>query len=109
MGVCSALTIVSSGVSLGYAVAGFRAARGPEKTPSSYALARSAAFAVIALIAPFTASLVFIAAAAIGMIIVQALDAVIGGFIRDRVKTIGPAVTALANAAALVWALAQQH
>jgi hypothetical protein len=103
--VCAALTIVSAGVSLGYAVAGFRAANGPERLPSSYALARSVALVVVAVIAPVTGSLAFIAAAAIGMICVQALDAIVGGMNRDRPKTVGPALTAAANSAALVWAL----
>jgi hypothetical protein len=103
MWVCSLLTIVSAGVSLGYAAAGLRAAQGQEKLSSSYALARSAALMLVALAAPLTSSLGFIAAAAIAMIVVQALDAVIGARSGDRLKTIGPALTAVANAAALVW------
>jgi hypothetical protein len=105
MWVCSVLTIVSAGVSLGYSVVGLRAAEGPERLPSSYALARSVALVVVALVAPFTGSLGFIAAAAVGMVCVQALDAVIGGVQRDRLKTIGPAITAVANAIALIWAI----
>jgi hypothetical protein len=104
--VCSLLTIVSACVSLGYSVAGLRAGNGSERLPSSYALARSAALVVVALAAPVTGNLGFIAAAAVAMICVQALDAIIGGKGRDRLKTIGPAITAIANAAALIWALA---
>jgi hypothetical protein len=39
------------------------------------------------------------------MIIVQAGDAIIGGLIRDRVKTLGPAGTAVVNLAAMIWLL----
>jgi hypothetical protein len=105
MWVCSIVTIISACVSLGYAVAAFRAASAPARLPSSYALARSAAFVAVAAVAPATGSLGFIAAAAIGLVCVQCLDAVIGGRTGDRLKTIGPAITAVANAAALVWAL----
>jgi hypothetical protein len=37
------------------------------------------------------------------MIIVQACDAVIGGTIKDPMKTYGPAVTALLNLVAVIW------
>jgi hypothetical protein len=39
------------------------------------------------------------------MIIVQAGDAAIGARIRDRMKTLGPAGTAVLNLAAIVWLL----
>jgi hypothetical protein len=37
------------------------------------------------------------------MIIVQVCDAVIGTTIKDRMKTFGPAGTALLNLVALIW------
>jgi len=37
------------------------------------------------------------------MIIVQACDAVIGGMIKDPMKTYGPAGTALLNLVAVIW------
>jgi hypothetical protein len=37
------------------------------------------------------------------MIIVQAGDAVIGGTIKDPMKTYGPAGTALLNLATVIW------
>jgi hypothetical protein len=39
------------------------------------------------------------------MVIVQALDAVVGGIVRDRMKTVGPASLGALNLAALVWFL----
>jgi hypothetical protein len=100
------VTVISAAVSFGYALAGLRAATGDARTPSMYAFARSLALLLVAVIAPFTGSLAFVAAIAIAMIIVQAADAVIGVRIRDRVKTLGPAATAIVNLGALVWSLA---
>lgn len=37
------------------------------------------------------------------MIIVQALDALVGIKITDRLKTFGPAITAIINLLALIW------
>lgn len=71
-----------------------------------YAFARSLALVVVAIVALFTGSVPFVAAVAIAMIVVQAADAVIGGVIRDRVKTVAPAATAAVNIAALAWLLA---
>lgn len=48
----------------------------------------------------------FLAAVACAMIVVQGLDAFVGAHSHNRIKTIGPAVTALANAAALGWLFA---
>jgi hypothetical protein len=39
------------------------------------------------------------------MIIVQICDAAIGAVIKDRMKTFGPAGTALLNLAAVIWLL----
>ena len=103
--VCAAVTVVSSVVSAGYAVAGLRAATGATRVPSLYALARSVALVAVAAASLFAGSIGFLAAAAIAMIVVQALDAVVGATIKDRVKTFGPAATAAFNLAALVWLL----
>lgn len=104
--VCAAVALISAFVSLGYAIAGARSARGDALTPSRYALARSLALAVVAVVALFTSSIGFVAAVAGAMVIVQATDTVVGMTIKDRVKTFGPAFTSLAGLAALVWMLA---
>lgn len=104
--VCTAITPISAAVSFGYAVGGLRASDQGSRTPSLYALSRSAALFAVAIAAPFTESVGFVAAAAVAMVIVQAGDAVIGWMIHDRFKTIGPATTATVNLAALVWLLA---
>ncbi|MGC4963050.1 hypothetical protein ACPXCG_05595 [Gordonia sp. DT218] len=101
--ICAAVTAISAAVSLGYSVAGLTSSEAAERAPSMYACARSLALAAVALAALFAGSTPFLVAVAVAMVTVQAVDAVIGGVIHDRFKTIGPAVTAAANLAALVW------
>jgi hypothetical protein len=61
---------------------------------------------VIASAVPFlTGSTPWLEAIACSMIIVQICDAGIGAVIKDRMKTLGPAGTAVLNLAALVWLL----
>ena len=103
--ICASLTLISSLVSGGYAVSGLRAATRESRVPSMYALARSVALIVVAAFGLFSSSIAFEAAAALAMVLVQGFDAVIGGVISDRVKTLGPAITALVNAVALIWML----
>jgi hypothetical protein len=103
--VCSSITVISAAVSFGYAFVGLRAATGDVRTPSMYAFARSLALLVVAIIVPFTGSVAFATAIAIAMIIVQSADAVIGVRLHDKVKTFGPAATALIGLAAVVWLL----
>jgi len=102
---CAAITAISAYVSLGYSIAGLRSAGAEAKVGFMYALARSAALAVAATVAPFTSSIDFVAAVAVATVVVQGADAVVGLRIRDPLKTYGPAATAVANAAALVWLL----
>lgn len=104
--VCGAVTLVSAGVSAGYALAGWRAASGSSKSASAYALARSVALLIVAAAALFVSSVAFLAAIAVAMTLVQAFDAVIGAVDKDRMKTVGPAVLAVLNTAAVVWLLA---
>ncbi len=103
--VCGAVTVISAFVSLGYSVAGLRGADAAARTGSTYAFARSLALAVVAVVAPFTGSVPFVAAVAVAMIVVQGADAVIGALLRDRLKTVGPAATAVAHAAVLLLLL----
>ena len=62
-----------------------------------------AAVSLVPLIRQTRSSLLTIALA---MVIVQALDAVVGGTIRDRMKTLGPVSLGALNLVALVWLLA---
>lgn len=103
--ICAIATAISALVSAGYAVAGLHSAVDEARVPSMYALARSAALVAVAFVGLFSASAAFVAAVAVAMIVVQGLDAFIGVRISNKVKTIGPALTALVNLAALVWLL----
>lgn len=103
--ICCTITAVSAYVSLGYSIAGLAGADPAARTGSMYAFSRSLALAAVATVAPFTGEVAFVGAIAIAMIIVQTADAGIGGVIRDRLKTVGPAATAAANLGALIWLL----
>ncbi|GAA5230439.1 hypothetical protein [Arthrobacter cryoconiti] len=103
--VCAVVTVISSLVSGGYALAGFRSATVESRVPSMYALARSLALVLVAIVGLLSSSIPFVASAALAMIVVQGLDAVIGAHISDRLKTIGPAVVSVVNAAVLIWML----
>lgn len=92
-------------VGFGYSVAGLKAAGEAERTGSMYAFARSLALLTVAVIAVFAGSIAFLAAIAVAMIVVQIADAVIGMQLRNRLKTIGPAMTAAVNAGVLIWLL----
>lgn len=101
--VCAAITAVSAFVSLGYSLAALRAPGASDRTSSLYAAARSLALAIAAVAALFVGSRDFLVAIAVTMTIVQAADALIGARINDRLKTVGPAATAAANAIAVMW------
>jgi hypothetical protein len=70
-----------------------------------YALSRSVALAVVSLVPLVSRTRSSLLTIALAMVIVQALDAVVGGTIRDRMKTFGPASLGALNVVALVWLL----
>ena len=102
---CAAVTAISAIVSLGFSVAAVRSSAGAARTLALYTAARSLALVIVSLLAFPVGAIAWLEAAAVGMIIVQACDAAVGVTIRDRLKTIGPAATALLNFAALAWLL----
>ncbi|MEP6697238.1 MAG: hypothetical protein ABJA34_10205 [Pseudonocardiales bacterium] len=104
---CATVTAISAFVSLGFSVSALAGSDPPGRRSAMYAMARSLALAVAATLALSARSSSWLEAVAVTMIIVQAADAVIGAVIHDRLKTLGPAVTSLVNAVALVWLLSQ--
>ncbi|GGF21599.1 hypothetical protein [Subtercola lobariae] len=95
---CFALTAASALTSLGFSLA---ALRGPNRDVyAKYSLSRSIALVggVIVVLAVHTVSALFVMALA--MTVVQALDAVVGITISDRMKTFGPAALAVLTLAA---------
>jgi hypothetical protein len=101
-GICLAITVVSALVSLGFSVAAILNQTGSARTLALYAAARSLALTAISFVPLRSGSVAWLEAGAVGMIIVQSCDAAIGVVIKDRLKTIGPAATAVANLVALV-------
>jgi hypothetical protein len=70
-----------------------------------YALSRSVALAAVSLVPLITQTRSSLFTIALAMVIVQTLDAVVGGTMRDRMKTFGPALLGALNLVALVWLL----
>jgi hypothetical protein len=100
--VCAIVTAASAFVSLGFSIASVPGAKGQTRTLALYTCARSIAFAIISVVSLATGWSLWLEAVAVGMIILQALDAFVGVDISDRMKTFGPAGIAVANLAALV-------
>ena len=100
---CAAITTISALISLGFSLAALMQDAGAARTAPFYTVSRSLAFAIIAMAALLNGSRPWLEAVAIGMVIVQAGDAMIGLTLRDRMKTFGPAGTATVNLAALLW------
>ena len=105
--ICAAITAISAFISLGFSIASALNTTGKTRTLAFYTISRSIAFAVISAVPFLSGSIPWLEAIAVGMIILQAGDAVIGMTIHDRMKTFGPAGTAIANLAALVWLISQ--
>jgi hypothetical protein len=101
-GLCLMTTIVSAFVSLGFSIAAVVIKEGDARTLALYAGARSLALAMISVVPIASGSAAWLVASAVGMIIVQSCDAAIGVTIKDRLKTIGPAATAIINLVALI-------
>ena len=101
--VCATVTAVSAFVSLGFSIAAVPGANGQIRTLALDTCARSIAFAIICVVPFATGWSLWLGAVAVGMIILQVLDAGVGVAISDRKKTFGPAAIAITNLAALVW------
>ncbi|HEV7640908.1 MAG TPA: hypothetical protein VGO39_08590 [Gaiellaceae bacterium] len=102
--ICAGVTALSAFVSLGYAVAAV-VSPGEARTNAMYALSRSVALAVVSLVPLVSQTRSSLLTIALGMVIVQALDAVVGATLHDPMKTFGPASLGLVNLVALVWFL----
>jgi hypothetical protein len=102
--VCAGVTAASALVSLGYSVAAV-IALDQARVNAMYALSRSAALAAAVLVPVFSQTRSSLLTIALAMVIVQALDAVVGATIHDRMKTFGPASLGLFNLVALAWFL----
>jgi len=101
--VCESITALSSCVSFGFSYAATRTSETAAQQTARYALARSAALAIVALIPFFLMSTGWLSAVALAMALVQSFDAIVGAVSHDRIKTLGPATFAVLNFLALAW------
>jgi hypothetical protein len=90
-------------VSFGFSTAALVTADDRVRTNAMYASSRSTALLASSLVPVFHHSRSWLVAVAVAMIIVQALDAVIGGMNGELQKTVGPGVLAVLNLLALIW------
>jgi len=102
---CALVTTASAVISLGFSVAATFSPADEVHNAALYTCARSVALAIASAVSFLTGSTPWLLAIACSMIIVQICDAAIGVVIKDRMKTFGPAGTALLNLAAVVWLL----
>jgi hypothetical protein len=102
---CAVVTLASALISLGFSVAAVRTTGEPGLTNARYALSRSAALAIVSVVAIAYPSVAWLAAIAVGMVLVQGGDAFVGRMQRDAIKTAAPAAIALVNLGALLWML----
>jgi hypothetical protein len=100
---CASITAISAIISLGFSIEAALRATDTTRTMALYACARSVALVIVSAVPFLTGSAAWLQAIAWNMIIVQACDAIIGTTIKDRMKTFGPAGTALLNLAAVIW------
>ena len=103
--ICAGVTAASALVSLGFATAAVLSVRHQARTNAMYALSRSVALAAVSLVPLISQTRSSLLTIALAMVIVQALDAIVGGIVRDRMKTFGPASLGALNLVALVWFL----
>ena len=95
--ICPVFTCISALVSLGFSVEAIMKAEKEAKTNALYAASRSIALVVITVVAFIIRSRDMIIIGAVGMIIVQALDGIVGIKIKNVFKTIGPFLTSIVN------------
>jgi prepilin signal peptidase PulO-like enzyme (type II secretory pathway) len=104
--ICAGVTAASALVSLGFSTAAVPSVRHQARTNALYVLSRSVALAAVSLVPLISQTRSSLLTIALAMVIVQALDAVVGGIVRDWMKTFGPASLGALNLVALVWFLA---
>lgn len=101
--ICTLITLASGMTSLGFSIMAYLSSDKNSRVNAMYASSRSLAIAAICVVALINQSNSWLIAAATLMIIVQTLDALVGVIISDKLKTFGPAITAIVNLLALVW------
>ncbi len=106
--ICAVITSASAATSAAFSIAAL-VSSGDAPTNARYAVSRSITLLVIAILVVAVRSRTGLLTIAAVMVLVQAGDALIGGGNHDRVKTLGPAVTAAINAGAVMLLLAMSR
>jgi hypothetical protein len=104
--ICAGITAASALVSLGFSTAAVLPIRHQARTNAMYVLSRSVALAAVSLVPLIGQTRWSLVTIALAMVIVQALDAIVGGIVGDRMKAFGPASLGALNLVSLVWFLA---
>jgi hypothetical protein len=102
--ICAFVTILSSIISAGFAVANV-ATHGLGDTSALYGASRSIPILLVAIVAAVRRSNLGVATVSLIMTLVQLGDAMVGVLAHDTSKTLGPLILALATAITLVWLL----
>src|SRR3981081_1233297 len=102
---CALITAASAVISLGFSIAAVFNTTNEVRTMALYTCARSVALVIVSAVPFLTGSTPWLQAIACSMIIVEVFEAGIGLVIKDRMKTVGPAGTALVNLAAVILLL----
>ncbi len=103
---CAVITAASAFTSLGFSLAAVKQTHTAARTDAMYAAARSVALAMASIVPFFSHSIVWLESIAVVMIVVQSIDAGIGVYNHDSLKSYGPMATAALNLSALIWLVA---
>ncbi|MBC6315343.1 hypothetical protein HCJ54_06755 [Listeria grandensis] len=94
---CAFGTFISATVSFGFSVAAYRTATNDGVLNAMYAISRSLALLIVAIVPFFYHADTYLYAVAMVMILVQFFDGFIGIRIKNTLKIVGPFLTAIAN------------
>jgi hypothetical protein len=100
--ICGVVSLASALISFGFSIVASRVPEAADHANALYALSRSVALVVLCVVPLVHQSAAWLTAAAMGMIVVQAGDALVGRVQRDIVKTFGPASLAVVTLLVLI-------
>ena len=103
--ICASITALSAFIGFAFSISETISSQDKARTTAMYLLVRSAVLFTASIVPFFYHSTLLLIAVALCMILVQALDAIIGVIVRDRMRLIGPLVVVALNSLALFWFL----
>ena len=102
---CAAITVISALVSLGFSFEAIAKGKDNNNINALYASSRSVALLYVSIVPIFIFSKEIMIVTSVGMIIVQFLDGFVGIKIKNKLKTLGPFITAIIHCIFLVLSL----